>query len=53
MKKDESSITVEDRREARRKIEGSIESDMTMAGFLTGSAGGGDGAAAVDQAHVR
>lgn len=30
MKKDESSITVEERQEARRRIEGSIAPDMDL-----------------------
>jgi hypothetical protein len=53
MKKDESSITAEERQDAQRRIEGSINPDMEGGDFYHGLAGPSEGVSSMDAAHIQ
>ncbi len=53
MKKDESNITAEDRQDAQRRIEGSINPDAGGRDYYSGLAGPSDGVSSMDAAHIQ
>ena len=52
MKKDESKVTLEERHEARRRIEGSIAPDSDLGPLYPGAPEGGDGISYLNPADI-